>query len=108
MNQPEQPFASPWQAQAFALAVALNEAGFLDWGDWSEAFGAVRAAEGNYFTDWVATLEAILARRGLADPAEVDALAAAWARAAEATSHGQSISLDNDPVAARPSGRTTV
>ena len=104
MNLPEQPFAAPWQAQAFALAVALNEAGWLDWSDWSRAFGTTRADEGDYFADWVATLERILAERGVALPAEMGALSAAWARAAKATAHGQPISLDNDPGAAPPSG----
>lgn len=104
MNPPEQPFAAPWQAQAFALAVALNEAGWLDWSDWSQAFGEARAGEGDYFADWLATLEGILARRGVAAPEEVARLAAAWARAAEATPHGRPITLDNDPEARRRSG----
>lgn len=104
MNPPEQPFAAPWQAQAFALAVALNEAGWLDWGDWSRAFGAARASEGDYFTDWLETLERILADRGVAEAAEMRTLAAAWARAAAATPHGTPISLENDPEARRRSG----
>lgn len=104
MNPPEKPFAVPWQAQAFALAVALNEAGWLEWGDWSRAFGEARAGEGDYFADWLATLEGILARRGVAEAAEIEALSAAWGRAAEATPHGQPITLDNDPEAPRRSG----
>ncbi len=104
MNLPEQPFAAPWQAQAFALAVALNEAGWLDWSDWSRAFGEARAGEGDYFADWLATLERILAERGVAPPEELRQLAAAWGRAAEATPHGQPITLDNDPEARRRSG----
>ena len=27
-------FAEPWQAQAFALAVALNERGVFTWSEW--------------------------------------------------------------------------
>lgn len=104
MNPPEQPFAAPWQAQAFALAVALNEAGWLDWADWSRAFGEGRAGEGDYFADWLATLERILASRGVAEAGELEALAAAWARAAEATPHAQPITLDNDPEARRRTG----
>lgn len=103
MNPPEPSFAAPWQAQAFALAVALNEAGRLDWGEWTRAFGAARAGEGDYFADWLATLERLLAARGIATPEEVQALAAAWERAAAATPHGQPISLDNDPEARRRS-----
>lgn len=104
MSPPEQPFAAPWQAQAFALAVALNEAGWLDWGEWSRAFGGARAGQGDYFADWLATLEGILAARGIAPPQEVAALSAAWARAAAGTPHGRPVTLDNDPEAPRRSG----
>ena len=32
-------FANPWQARAFALTVALNEAGHLDWPRWTRLLG---------------------------------------------------------------------
>lgn len=94
---PEKPFAEPWQAQAFALTVALNEAGWLDWPDWAAAFGQARAGEGDYYADWVATLQRLLTERGVADPQAITALTAAWQRAARATPHGSAIELANDP-----------
>lgn len=97
MNAPEQPFDDPWQAQVFALTVALNEAGWLDWPDWATAFGQARAGEGAYFQDWLDTLQRLLAERGVTDPDAVTALTAAWQRAARATPHGTPIQLANDP-----------
>jgi hypothetical protein len=39
----------------------------------------------------------LLSARGIAGDAEVDALQAAWERAAHATPHGKPIVLGNDP-----------
>lgn len=96
-HPPERPFDAPWQAQLFALTVALNEAGWLTWSDWTAAFGARRAGGGDYFEDWLATLQALLADREVAARTEIAALAASWQRAARATPHGQPIELVNDP-----------
>jgi nitrile hydratase accessory protein len=101
--EPAAVFAAPWQAQAFALVVALNEAGVFDWSDWTEALAARLdpAAEGEdaYYAAWLDALESLLAARGLASPDALRALAAAWTRAAEATPHGTPIELSNDPQA---------
>ena len=98
MTAPEQPFDEPWHAQLFALTVALNEAGWLDWRDWTAAFGKARAGEGDYYADWLNTLQSLLADRGVTDPAAITDMTAAWQRAARATPHGQPIALDNDPL----------
>ena len=97
MSPPERPempavFPAPWAARAFALAVALNEAGAFGWPEFSAALAEARAAapEGDYFVAWLAALEAVLARRGVASEA-VAAMAAAWQAAARATPHGQPI-----------------
>lgn len=95
------PFGAPWQAQLFALTVALNEAGHVAWPDWAAALGAELdggAVDGSdYFEHWLAALERLLAARGHAAPEELGALAAAWRRAARATPHGAPIRLENDP-----------
>lgn len=93
---PEAPFAEPWQAQAFAMAVALNEAGLFAWTEWAEAFGRRRAAgrAGDYWEDWLATLEEMAERRGGVPTARIAATAEAWRRAAAATPHGMPITLD--------------
>lgn len=103
MNPPEPPaFAAPWQAQLFALTVALNEAGHFAWADWAERFAARRAegpaADGSdYFDHWLDVFEGYLRELGLAGEQELAELTAAWRRAAAATPHGVALSLANDP-----------
>ena len=36
-------FEAPWQAQAFAMAVRLNERGLFSWPEWATRFGEERA-----------------------------------------------------------------
>ena len=108
MSQPERApdaplFAAPWQAEAFALVVALHERGVFSWGEWAQALSAEvkrpdAASDGSdYYARWLAALEALLAAKGIAAPADVDRVAASWERAAHATPHGQPIVLENDP-----------
>jgi nitrile hydratase accessory protein len=99
----EQVFAEPWQAEAFALAVALHEKGLFSWSEWAEALSSEvkrpdAAADGSdYYDHWLAALEKLLASKGVAQTREVDAVAAAWERAAHATPHGKPTLLENDP-----------
>lgn len=96
-------FAEPWQAQAFALAVALNERGLFTWGEWAAHLAAevskpdVDQDGADYYQHWLAALEALLAEKGVAGPELIDALSASWRRAAQATPHGKPIRLENDP-----------
>ena len=34
-------FEEPWQAQAFAVVVKLNEAGLITWKEWAQCLGGV-------------------------------------------------------------------
>jgi len=63
-------FREPWEAQAFALAVALNERGLFTWSEWAAALGEeIKRAQaagdpdlGNtYYRHWLVALERILA-----------------------------------------------
>ncbi|MBB6464612.1 nitrile hydratase accessory protein [Aminobacter lissarensis] len=96
-------FAEPWQAEAFAMVVALHERGLFSWAEWAERLSTEvkrpeAATDGSdYYERWLAALERLLAEKGLAGHEEVDAVAAAWERAAHATPHGQPIVLENDP-----------
>ncbi|TSE12629.1 nitrile hydratase accessory protein [Mesorhizobium intechi] len=100
-------FAEPWQAEAFAMTVALHDRGLFSWGEWAAALSAEvkkpgAAADGHdYYEHWLAALESLLASKGLAAKPDVDAMARAWERAAHATPHGKPILLENDPHAAR-------
>ena len=51
----------------------------------------------DYYEHWLAALEKLLSTKGVTGRSEVDALAAAWERAARATAHGKPILLENDP-----------
>jgi nitrile hydratase accessory protein len=111
-------FAEPWQAQAFALAVELSEAGHFTWGEWTaelaaeitaaparaggEAGGAVDDGA-RYYDCWLAALERLVVAKGLADPAALAARRAAWEAAYRATPHGQPVDLK--PVERVASGR---
>lgn len=46
-------FSEPWQAQAFALAVRLSEAGYFSWKEWSEVFGAELKAACDRGEPWI-------------------------------------------------------
>ncbi len=100
-------FAEPWQAQAFALVVALLNKGVFTQQEWADALGEeirqALAAGGcrdgsDYYERWCAALEHLLIAKGLTSHDGVDARAAAWERAAEATPHGSPILLQNDPA----------
>lgn len=95
-------FAEPWEAQAFALAVALHEARLFSWAEWTNALSAeiaasARDSEGSYYRSWLAALERLAVEKRAASLLALRARREAWARAAEATPHGQPVLLDNDP-----------
>jgi nitrile hydratase accessory protein len=96
LNPPEpKAFAEPWHAQAFAIAVALNERGLFSWAEWTQALGAeiARAPERDYYECWLEALEGLIAAKGAATRDELAALAQAWIEAAHATPHGKPIVL---------------
>jgi nitrile hydratase accessory protein len=91
-------FAEPWQAQAFALALKLHEAGAFTWPEWAEALAAQLATDpaddgSRYYDHWVAALETLVTGRALAGPHELSARKAAWAHAYETTPHGRPVEL---------------
>ena len=95
MSAPDAPFAEPWQAQLFALTVALNEAGAFAWTDWAAVFGPrVQGAPAErYWQVWSEALIVLLEARGIAEAVEIRDLAARWQEAARATPHGRPIEL---------------
>lgn len=95
-------FRAPWEAQAFALAVRLNEAGLFGWDEWAATLGAEIARAGpaaraeDYYLHWLAALEKLVAAKSIVAPAELETRKAAWDRAARATPHGEPIVLGRD------------
>jgi nitrile hydratase accessory protein len=101
-------FAEPWQAQAFALTCALHAKGLFSWTEWALALSTEIAEHlehggctdgSDYYERWAEALQHLLVAKGHSSHQSIDAMSAAWARAAEATPHGQPILLENDPQA---------
>lgn len=95
-------FSAPWQAQAFALALALHERGVFTWPEWAAALTeAIRHAQAagdpdhgdTYYQHWLDALEGLVIGKGLADADRLHALEHAWEAAAQRTPHGQPIEL---------------
>jgi nitrile hydratase accessory protein len=92
-------FAEPWEAQAFALAVSLQERGVWTAAEWADALGAeiARNPDAPYYRQWLAALEHLVAEKGLTDAETLARYADGWGRAAERTPHGTPIELlDSD------------
>jgi nitrile hydratase accessory protein len=101
LDLPNDPaFAEPWQAQAFAMTVALHERGLFTWPEWAAALSArIKLAEtAGYYENWLLALEDLITIKGVGSRSGLDDLAVAWQRAAHATPHGQPIRLENDPA----------
>jgi nitrile hydratase accessory protein len=95
-------FAEPWQAQAFALAVKLSENGCFTWKEWTEALAkeiktAVDRGEADdgtrYYNHWLAALESLVSKKGLATDSAMLARKEEWADAYRHTPHGQPVEL---------------
>jgi nitrile hydratase accessory protein len=96
-------FEHPWQAQGFALALALHARGLFEWPEWAQYLSrAIRDAQARgdpdlgdtYYTHWVTALERLLLDKGVAAPLALAGLREAWRTAAEATPHGQPVRLN--------------
>ena len=70
-------FATPWEARAFGLAVALQESGLYEWREFSAALAAESAKAkqaghlSTYYERWLVSLEKLLAANGLVTPSEL-------------------------------------
>jgi nitrile hydratase accessory protein len=72
-------FAEPWQARAFALALALADRGAFAWNDFrdrliAEIAAAEKAEEAGagYYECWLRALEAVLGAKRIAAAGEID------------------------------------
>jgi nitrile hydratase accessory protein len=101
-------FREPWEAQAFAVALALHERGLFTWPEWAatladeikraQAAGDPDTGE-TYYRHWLNALERIVAAKGLADAQVLARYRDAWDRAAERTPHGAPIALKPEDFA---------
>ena len=99
---PRPVFSAPWEAQAFAMAVALHARGAFTWREWADTLAAVIAeavAHGDpdrgdtYYEHWLTALERIVTRQGLVSADVLVTRRSAWDHAARRTPHGQPIEL---------------
>lgn len=99
-------FREPWEAQAFAMAVRLHQAGHFTWTEWAAALAEqIRAAQAagdpdlgdTYYVHWLAALEHLVAAKGLVSREDLAARKQAWDDAARATPHGEPIELTREP-----------
>lgn len=95
-------FHEPWEAQAFAMALALHERGVFTWPEWATALAhEIRSAQaagdpdlGNtYYRHWLAALEKLVATKGIATADLLTRYRDAWDHATERTPHGAPIEL---------------
>jgi len=101
-------FREPWEAQAFAMALALHERGVFTWGEWAAAIGAeIKRAQAagdpdtgeTYYLHWLAALERLVAEKGVASGETLHRTKHAWEQACERTPHGKPIELREEDFA---------
>ena len=95
-------FRAPWEAQAFAMALALHERGVFTWPEWAatladeikraQAAGDPDTGE-TYYRHWLKTLERLVAEKGVTSSDTLHRYRDAWDHAADRTPHGQPIVL---------------
>jgi len=98
-------FREPWEAEAFALAVALHQRGVFTWKEWAAALAAeIKRAQGagdpdtgeTYYSHWLNALEKLVAEKGVATAETLHRYRDAWDRACDRTPHGTPIELRAD------------
>ena len=95
-------FREPWEAQSFAMALALHQAGLFQWREWAamladeikraQAAGDPDTGE-TYYAHWLAALERLVAEKGVTTEKTLHRYRDAWDRACDRTPHGQPIEL---------------
>ena len=95
-------FRAPWEAHAFAMALALQEKGLFVWSEWSAMLGEeIKKAQTagdpdtgeTYYHHWLATLERMAAEKGATSVQALDQHYQAWERAMHRTPHGKPIEV---------------
>jgi nitrile hydratase accessory protein len=98
-------FRAPWEAQAFAMALTLHQRGLFTWPEWAatladqikraQAAGDPDTGE-TYYLHWLATLERLVAEKGVTSAEALTRYRDAWDHAADRTPHGQQIELRSE------------
>ena len=95
-------FRAPWEAQAFAMALTLHDRGVFTWPEWAAALAdQIKRAQAagdpdtgeTYYLHWLATLEHLVAAKGVTTAETLNRYRNAWDHAADRTPHGKPIEL---------------
>jgi nitrile hydratase accessory protein len=95
-------FREPWQAQAFAMALALHERGVFTWPEWAATLAAeIKRAQAagdpdtgeTYYMHWLAALERLVTEKGVTNAETLHRYRDAWDHACDRTPHGKPIEL---------------
>lgn len=95
-------FNEPWEAQAFAITLALHRRGVFTWDEWAATLGReIKEAQARgdpdtgstYYHHWLAATERIVREKGIADQETLTRYQEGWDRAADRTPHGEPIVL---------------
>ena len=98
-------FREPWEAQAFAMTLALHERGLFTWSEWATALGAeIKRAQAagdpdsgeTYYLHWLSALEKLVAEKGVTTTETLHRYRDAWEHACDRTPHGQPIELSKE------------
>ncbi len=95
-------FNEPWEAEALALSVSLQQAGHFTATEWSAALGReIKAAQAlgdpddgtTYYRHVLAALECLVSEKGLAGRDALDLRRREWRDAYRDTPHGHPVEL---------------
>lgn len=95
-------FSEPWQAQAFAMTLALYDRGLFTWDQWAQTLSnCIKTAQNTgdadtgttYYHHWLAALEQITVAARIVSPGQLQARQAGWREAVARTPHGMPIEL---------------
>lgn len=98
-------FREPWEAQAFAMTLALHERGLFTWPEWADTLAQeIKRAQAagdpdtgeTYYRHWLNALERLVQEKGIADTKALGRYFHAWEHAASRTPHGHPIDLKPD------------
>lgn len=101
-------FREPWEAQAFAMTLALYDRGLFTWPEWAAALAVeIKRAQAagdpdtgeTYYAHWLAALEKLVTDKGVASLETLHRTRDAWDHACDRTPHGQPIELRADDYA---------
>jgi len=104
-------FREPWEAQAFAMALSLHERDVFTWNEWAAALAEeIKRAQASgdpdtgetYYRHWLATLERLIAAKGVASLETQHRYRDAWDHAADRTPHGSPIELWPEDFSSSP------